>query len=57
MTQINSITDQATSDRRPAFAFDEYAALLDLPLGKIVSVLARFDNLTSLLPPLEPVDW
>lgn len=39
---------------RAAFAFAEFAALSDLPFGKIVSALARFGNLESLLPPADP---
>ncbi len=46
---------QSTAHRaRAALDLGEFATLRDLPFGKIVSTLARFGNLSSLLPPPEP---
>ena len=46
---------QSTAHRaRAALDLEEFATLRDLPFGKIVSTLARFGNLSSLLPPPEP---
>ena len=46
---------QSTAHRaRAELDLKEFATLLDQPFGRIVSTLARFGNLSSLLPPPEP---
>ena len=48
---------QSTAHRaRAALEFQEFAALRDLPFGRIVSTLAHFGDLSSLLPQPELVD-
>ncbi len=39
---------------RAALDLEEFSALRGLPFGRIVSTLARFGDLSSLLPPPEP---